>query len=470
MKKSRAFYINELCNEEKLKKLEDLHEEYRYYVQLGIDTMLERHVLTFNYMNYADTQAFFPKPKADGVKILNSNFADLARRHAIDTVSAWASAVYQRKLKSYIYLLFKNDQISEKTKIQLCNIGKYLIIEPSKTITQGAIDLYWSLLLDEKLCGKPPQVSKRFPMRLDVRVAKLKMATNAKATDVWLSISTLEPRKRIDIPLKSNPYIKDVSEVAGGLLLCKDKKGRCKIQAVERKEYQIPKVSGAKEIGIDVGLNVIAAMSDGRLYGEDFKPTFDYLHNNILSIRANRQRQNLRENSPRLMALEYKLSEMMKTVMGEISNDIIKEYPDTVFVLEDLNLNGSRGQKRFVYRTLYRIMCQKAVVKTCNPAYTSQTCPDCGYVSNKNRKGIKFVCRCCGAVRHADVVGAINLLRRSEDKEIDSVDHYKEIESILRTRFRHRRCSTRASDCIDVFPDTSELPSLSQGLTTGVLS
>jgi len=470
MKKSRAFYINELCNEEKLKKLEDLHEEYRYYTQLGIDTMLERHVLTFDWMNYADTQAFFPRPKADNGKILNSNFAELARRHAIDTVSAWASAIYQRKLKSHIYKLFKSDQISEKTKIQLCTIGKYLVIEPSNTVTQEALDLYWSLLLDEKLCGKPPQVSKRFPMRLNASTAKLQMATSAKATDIWLSIATLELRKRIDIPLKSNPYIKDVSEVTGGLLLCKDKKGRYKIQAVERKEYQIPEISGTKEIGIDVGLNVIAAMSDGRLYGEDFKPKFDCLRNNILSIRANRQRQNLREDSPRLMALEFKLSEMMKTVMGEISNDIIKQYPDTVFVLEDLNLNGSRGQKRFVYRALYRILCQKVVVKTRNPAYTSQTCPDCGYVSHKNRKGTKFVCRCCGAARHADVVGAINLLRRSEDKEINSVEHYKQIETILKARFRHRRCVTRASDCTDVFPDTSELPSLSQGLTTRVLS
>ncbi len=46
------------------------------------------------------------------------------------------------------------------------------------------------------------------------------------------------------------------------------------------------------------------------------------------------------------------------------------------------------------------------------PQYTSRTCPCCGHVSAENRKTqAQFLCVACGYVNHADVVGAINILR-----------------------------------------------------------
>lgn len=59
-----------------------------------------------------------------------------------------------------------------------------------------------------------------------------------------------------------------------------------------------------------------------------------------------------------------------------------------------------------------------------NPAYTSQTCPHCGYVHKENRNGDKFCCRECNYVPNvkdeyghilcseADYVGAINIAKR----------------------------------------------------------
>lgn len=48
-----------------------------------------------------------------------------------------------------------------------------------------------------------------------------------------------------------------------------------------------------------------------------------------------------------------------------------------------------------------------------NPAYTSQTCPECDHVEKGNRKTqAKFACTLCGYKEHADVVGAINILKR----------------------------------------------------------
>ena len=48
-------------------------------------------------------------------------------------------------------------------------------------------------------------------------------------------------------------------------------------------------------------------------------------------------------------------------------------------------------------------------------AYSSQTCPECGYTSRKNRKGDRFKCRACGLEAHADIKAAEALLLRAHD-------------------------------------------------------
>jgi len=76
----------------------------------------------------------------------------------------------------------------------------------------------------------------------------------------------------------------------------------------------------------------------------------------------------------------------------------------------------------------------RASCEVVNPAYTSQTCPNCGFVSRKNRCGIKFQCCYCGKISHADVVGGAGLLRRSEDKQIGLDDYPAVVKPILEAR------------------------------------
>jgi hypothetical protein len=111
-------------------------------------------------------------------------------------------------------------------------------------------------------------------------------------------------------------------------------------------------------------------------------------------------------------------------------------------VVEDLNLQGCKGQKRFAYKALHHSLIGKAPIEVVNSAYTSQTCPSCGYVSRGNRNGIKFQCGSCGRISHADVVGAMNLLGRSEDKQVPLKLHYRQAGTILKERFRRRRTSS----------------------------
>jgi transposase len=59
----------------------------------------------------------------------------------------------------------------------------------------------------------------------------------------------------------------------------------------------------------------------------------------------------------------------------------------------------------------------KAVVKgfhheQVNPAYGSQTCPLCGFVDSRNRKGDMFKCLHCEHEDVADRVAAMNYAKR----------------------------------------------------------
>ena len=52
------------------------------------------------------------------------------------------------------------------------------------------------------------------------------------------------------------------------------------------------------------------------------------------------------------------------------------------------------------------------VIKKVNPAYTSQTCSNCGSIAKENRKGELYQCGNCGIQLDADFNAALNILHR----------------------------------------------------------
>lgn len=458
MRKSRHIYLHPETNAGKVAALEALHAEYVRYVRICVQHMLENQRLT---LKRSEKQAFFPKAEK-----LTSQIQKNARDHAIQIVSTWARATYERTIKKHITRAHRFGEITADERHALCTTGKHLISQPWKHVTQESIDAYWSILLNSKMSGNPPRVSERIPMRMSENTCTLADANETVIAPMWIKISTLVSRKVIWLPLMSNPYVGKAGDVSKGIHARKDKRGRWRFEAVEKKESVVPEPKlDAPRIGVDVGLNVVAATSDGRTFGADLKPKFDRLYERVRNLRSNRQRQGLKENSPRLDRLESKLTGMVRTITGQVANKLVKSAPEgTVFMIEDLDLRGCRGQKRFAYRALAHNLETKAPVIKVNPAYTSQTCPSCGYVSRANRRGTDFICRSCGRRSHADVVGGINLLRRSQDEQVGLNDHHRDVRELLRRRYLSRRNPDRDSPAeLKTAPEPS-----GRRLTTGV--
>jgi hypothetical protein len=457
MKKCRFFYLHEGCNKKKHEALEFLHIEYLAYLKICIQVMLKNRILT---MPRSKKQGSFPK-----AKVLTSHIQGNVRDQAIKMISSWAKLLYDRKLKKYIRVCFLRGDFDEAFRKQLYTVGKCLVSEPSKSVSQEAIDLYWSWLEDEKVVGRSPSPGPRTPMILSVDTGVLRNSKKAHFTKFWIKLSTLKRGRKTAFPLKGNPYIKSSEELVKGIQVRKDRRGCWRFEAVEKKEHLILESEPSlRRVGVDVGLNVLAATSLGGTYGEEVKPQFDEKYERVRAVRANRQRQGLAENSKRLDKLEYKLTEFMKTEIGKITNKLVRRFPTSVFVLEDLDLRGCKGQKRFCYRALAQSLERKAPTEVVNPAYSSQTCPSCTDVSRRNRNGIHFVCRSCGRRSHADVVGGINLLRRSGMKQITSDTSTALVKLELVKLYWSRR--NPGQDCPQAFLDRYAPIPLGQRLTT----
>ena len=113
-----------------------------------------------------------------------------------------------------------------------------------------------------------------------------------------------------------------------------------------------------------------------------------------------------------------------------VSKDVASEY-DVAYV-EKLNIRGmtksARGTKQkpgrnvkakaalnrqilaSAWGTLELCLNYKMEVRKVPPAYTSQTCHQCGHVDKDNRKQTDFKCTACGHADDADVNAALNIL------------------------------------------------------------
>ena len=128
-------------------------------------------------------------------------------------------------------------------------------------------------------------------------------------------------------------------------------------------------------------------------------------------------------------------------------NQVVAKRKPALVVMEKLDLRGkakSRKMSRRVSLWTRGILKERLEFKASaecfrreqvNPAYTSQTCPACGFVHPDNRHGDAFQCLHCGYTDAADRVAAINLKARWFDPDIHLYTPKGRVKEILLARF-----------------------------------
>jgi putative transposase len=221
-------------------------------------------------------------------------------------------------------------------------------------------------------------------------------------------------------------------------------------------------------LGVDQGVANLAVTSDGQVLPSKSHPSTVEGNGHVRGLRNRRYRQRRRLQRKRsssarrrLRALSGREARMMKDVNHQISKHVVREAERTGcgVALEELKgirgrVRAHRSQRRTLHGWAYaqqihftRYKARRAGV-TCvlvDPAYTSQTCPDCGHVGRANRPVRRsFRCQRCGLAGHADHIAAINLARKGEDGwGAVNLPHATGLPSARRDRESKPRTSTR---------------------------
>ena len=201
-----------------------------------------------------------------------------------------------------------------------------------------------------------------------------------------------------------------------------------------------PPIASGDAVGIDMGIARFATLSDGTFVAplSSFRRYEDRLRRAQQSLsRKVKFSRNWSKAKARVQRIHARIGNARRDFLHKATTTISQNH--AMVCIEDLQVrNMSRSaagttekqgrnvraksglnksildQGWFEFRRQldYKVAWRGGWLLAVPPQYTSRTCPCCGHVSAENRKTqAQFLCVACGYANHADVVGAINILR-----------------------------------------------------------
>ncbi len=222
----------------------------------------------------------------------------------------------------------------------------------------------------------------------------------------------------------------------------KHKAGRWYASVAWRVEIDEPAASILPHIGIDRGIAVFAALSDGTQVAplNAFKTIKDKLAKEQRKLaRKTKFSANWKKQKAKITRLHTRAANARKGFLHKLSTDLAKSHG--AIKIEKLQVqNMSRSAKgtvdnpgtnvraksglnrsildqgwgMFATMLKYKLAERGGELQYVDPAYTSQTCAECGVIDKASRKDqATFECQHCGHQDNADVNAARNILQAS---------------------------------------------------------
>jgi len=305
--------------------------------------------------------------------------------------------------------------------------------------------------------GRLPRVKMARSMALEESMYRVFVEAGTQ----FIAISSAQKGKRIVIPLKGHTAINGNNRVVIY---------RAHVEVHVSYEVQPPVDMAGPVIGVDGGITEHFTDSTGKHYGESLGTTLKeraarltakmrgrgrlhamqkkHLRSKNLRKARNIRRCNLGRKHLRGETARFKAD--YTTTLNRAINQLLRTHRPSVIVTEKLDMrvpSPSRDLSRKVALWMRGTLTERFQFKTSaggsrhvqvNPAYTSQTCPQCGNVHKMNRTGDAFKCSFCGHLDDADRVGAHNCALRVDDPEITVWTPHRQVRSILTERHRVR--------------------------------
>lgn len=206
-------------------------------------------------------------------------------------------------------------------------------------------------------------------------------------------------------------------------------------------EVEIPVATpSANEVGIDMGVAKLCALSDGTIYENPCCLKRQLTKLAKLQRQFARKRKfsrNFYKIKDKITVLHTKIANARRDNIHKVTTMIAKNHG--LVVLEDLRVKAmsksAKGTKdnpgrnvrqkaglnrsildagwgEFRRQIKYKVSWNGGIVEVVDPKNTSRRCPVCGHTAKENRlTQAEFACVSCGHADDADVNAAINILR-----------------------------------------------------------
>ena len=216
--------------------------------------------------------------------------------------------------------------------------------------------------------------------------------------------------------------------------------GRWCVSIQTEREVPHPVPQATTAVGIDLGIARFATLSDGTVYAplNSFKRHETALRKAQQAMsRKVKFSQNWKKVNARVQRIHARIGNARCDYLHKVSSAISHNH--AMVCIEDLQVrNMSRSARGTAEKPGRNVRAKSGLNKTIldqgwgefrrqleyklawtggwliavPPQHTSQTCPTCGHISTDNRRTqARFACVACGFEEHADLVGAINILR-----------------------------------------------------------
>lgn len=208
-------------------------------------------------------------------------------------------------------------------------------------------------------------------------------------------------------------------------------------------EVETPTPNGG-EIGIDMGIVRFATLSNGQYFepANAFKAHKGKLAKLQKKLKNKAKSSNNRKRlNAKIAKLHHKIANIRKDYLHKISSTISKNH--AIVYVEDLQIKNmlklpkdnteqhgkNVKQKSALNRAIldqswyefrrqldYKLLWNGGHLISVPPQNTSRCCPACGCTTEHNRQTqADFECVECGYQNNADIVGAINILKRGQE-------------------------------------------------------
>lgn len=252
-----------------------------------------------------------------------------------------------------------------------------------------------------------------------------------------------QSNSRIFLPKLGWIHYRKSREVIGELrnVTIKKRGEKWFISIQTEREIARPAPVATTAIGIDLGINRFATLSDGSYIAS--LSSFKKQQYRLRRYQQNLSRkvkfsQNWKKEKAKVQKIHIGIANARKDFLHKITTTISKNH--ALVCVEDLQIRNmsksasgtkekpgkdvrqksglnrnilDQGWGMFRSQLAYKLQWNGGLLLTVPPQNTSRTCPCCNYVSEDNRKTqAQFKCVSCNYKNHADVVGAMNVLER----------------------------------------------------------